>query len=211
MIIVAPLMTRMICNESVRICFLAPIATFADALCGERTKGREVIMKKGMLAAGVACALAIGCLGVVGCSSGSATPAGEAGGEVQEATQPEAPAPDSKYVVSIDGCEVAQDYEGNPAIVVTYTWTNNSDDKTSFMVAIDDAAFQNGVELDFATISVSDERFDTNAAMNEVQPGATQTVQQAFLLDDQSDVTIECTELISFDDTVLAEATFSVA
>lgn len=169
-------------------------------------------MKKRILAAGVACALAIGCMGVVGCSSGGGeAPAGEDGGEVREATQAEAPAPDSKYVVSIDGCEVTQDYEGKPAIVVTYTWTNNSDDAISFMVAIDDAAFQNGVELDFATISVTDERFDTNSAMNEVQPGATQTVQQAFLLDDQSDVSVECTELISFDDAVLAEATFSVA
>lgn len=171
-------------------------------------------MKKKIIAAGVACALALGSLSAVGCSSSSGSaeaPSEGAGAETQEATQSEPAAPESDYAVTIDGCEVTQDYQGAPAIVVTYTWTNNSDKATSFMVAIDDKAFQNGVELDFATISFTNDQYDLNAAMNEVQPGATQTVQQAFLLDDQSDVSVECTELISFDDTPLATASFSVA
>lgn len=172
-------------------------------------------MRKRIVAAGFALALALGAMGFAGCSAGGSASGGsseEAGGEVQQAAQPEeAPAVDSDYAVTIDGCEVAQDYQGNPAIVVTYTWTNNSDKATSFMVAIDDAAFQNGVELDSAILSFTDDRFDTNSTMNEVQPGATQTVQQAFLLDDQSDVRVECTELISFSDALLAEATFAVA
>ena len=52
---------------------------------------------------------------------------------------------------------------------------------------------------------------DSQSSMNEIKSGATTTVQQAYLLDDQSQVSVECTELISLDDTVLAEKTFDVA
>ncbi len=113
----------------------------------------------------------------------------------------------AKYNVSIDGCERTTDYAGVPAIVVTYTWTNNSDTETSFMVAINDEAYQNGVELDTAIVT----GIDSSAMMNNLKPGATTTVQQAFVLDDNSDVTIECSELISLSKTIIAEKTFSVA
>lgn len=162
-------------------------------------------MKIAMLATAALCA---GCLGLFGCSSGgSASDEGEAA--PAEASQEEAVETD--FPLTIDGCTTTTDYEGNPAIIVTYTWTNNSDEAQMFSVAIDDKAFQNGVELDFATIMSTDGSFDAQAAMNEIKPGATQTVQQAFLLDDQSDVTVECTEMFDFSDTVLAEQTFSVA
>ncbi len=153
-----------------------------------------------------------GCLALAGCSSGSTDDSQEAttSGDEQSATQEEETV-QSDYEVSIDDCVVTEDYEGNSAIVVTFTWTNNSEDNQMFEVAIDATAFQNGIELDYATISVTNEEFDTNSAYNEIKPGTTQTVQQAFLLDDQSEVTVECTEFISLDDTLLAEATFSLA
>lgn len=128
-------------------------------------------------------------------------------GEATEAQSAEAAPAESPYSVSIDDCAVTTDYEGNPAIIVTYTWTNNSEEAQSFDAAIYGKAFQNGVQLDFAVV----DGMDAEASWNEVKPGSTNTVQQAFLLDDQSDVTIECTEFISFDDAVIAEKTFSVA
>ncbi|WP_165044233.1 DUF5067 domain-containing protein [Adlercreutzia sp. ZJ138] len=127
--------------------------------------------------------------------------------EATEAQKDDAASAEVPYVVSIDNCELTTDYQGNPAIVVTYTWTNNSENAQAFDVAIDDKAFQNGVQLDFAVV----DGMDASASWNEVKPGSTNTVQQAFLLDDQSDVTIECTELFSFDNTIIAEKTFSVA
>lgn len=167
-------------------------------------------MKKRLVAAAMACAVA-GSLGLFGCSSGSDAPAKEeaGGGETQPAQKEEAPA--AKYAVSIDDCATTSDYQGNPALVVTYTWTNNSDDDAMFSVAIRDKVFQNGVELDFAVISSSDGSFDTGASMKDIKPGATQTVQKAYLLEDQSDVTIECEESFSFSDELLAEQTFSLA
>lgn len=166
-------------------------------------------MKKQMATAVCAIALA-GCLGMFGCSSGS----GDAAKEEQKpestpAAQPEAaPQQAAKYGVTIDEGTVGADYSDASAIVVTFTFTNNSDKATSFMAAISAKAFQNGVELDSAIMT---EGIDAQSTINEIKPGATTTVQRAYLLDDQSDVTVECSELISFDDTLLAEKTFSVA
>lgn len=170
-------------------------------------------MKKKHLAALLpVCALAA-CVGLFGCSSGGSEAPAEGDGQPAEsqpsqpATQPEPEQKAAKYAVTIDDCAVTEDYAGAPAIVVTYTFTNDSDKAVPFMTAISAKAFQNGVELDFGVVA----DIDSQSAMNEIKPGATTTVQQAYLLDDQSQVSVECTELISFDDTVLAEKTFDVA
>lgn len=143
--------------------------------------------------------------------SGSGSTGTAAVGEGEPTAQAGRTDAQAKFEVSIDDCTVTSDYAGSPAIVVTYTWTNNSDKDQMFDVAISDKAYQNGIELGFATISSSDATFDMTASMKEIKPGTTQTVQQAFLLDDESDVKVECAELFNLDDEVLAEKTFAVA
>lgn len=161
-------------------------------------------MKKRIIAAIVAGVLVAG-LGVAGCSSkGSSNSSSESSQEAQQASQKQS---DSDYAVSIDRCEIGTDYAGKKAAIVTYTWTNDSDKATSFMVAINAKAFQNGVQLDSAIGS----NIDSQDRLNDIKPGVSQTVQEAYVLDDDSDVTIECSELISFSDELLAEATFKVA
>ena len=126
--------------------------------------------------------------------------------EQAQETEPEE-APQSDYAVTIDGSTVTTDYEGNPALVVNYTWTNNSDEATSFAVAFDETCFQNGVEREMAIVS----DVDTSNYMNEVQPGSTAEVTLCYELEDESEVTVEVRELFSLDDTVLAEKTFDPA
>ena len=46
------------------------------------------------------------------------------------------------YHVEIKGASLAKDYEGKSAIVVTYAWTNNSEETTSAMVSVGAKAFQ---------------------------------------------------------------------
>lgn len=167
-------------------------------------------MKKSLVGTVLAVSIA-GCLALTACSSGSSNEPAQTEGENQPVQAQQGEQKAAKYEVSIDDCAVTADYTGASAIVVTYTWTNNSDKATMFDVAISADAYQNGVELDFGTISSSDTNFDTRSAMKEIKPGATQTVQKAYLLSDESEVTVECTQLISFDDTILAEKTFSVA
>ena len=54
---------------------------------------------------------------------------------------------DAKFVVKLGETKVIEDYEGKPTLLVNYSFTNNSDKKQSFMVAIKDSAFQNGIGL----------------------------------------------------------------
>lgn len=166
-------------------------------------------MVKKALAGAVAVASIAGCLALFGCSSGANEQlAGEGSSEAPTAaTQQEPEQKSAKYTVNIDDCTVTTDYSGALAVVITYTFTNDSDKATPFFTAISAKAFQNGVQLDTGIV----EGIDAQSTMNEIKSGATTTVQQAYVLDDQSDVNIECTELISFDDTIIAEKTFSVA
>ena len=125
--------------------------------------------------------------------------------QAQEAEQEETV--QSDYAVTIDGSSTTTDYEGNPAMIVDFTFTNNSDEATSFAVACSQKAFQNGVQLE--TAIVMDDL--GNGYMAEIKPGATTQARLAYALTDESDVTVEVSELFSLDDTMLAEATFSVA
>lgn len=142
---------------------------------------------------------------LVGCSSGSGSNSGGSNGNSQAQSSTKS---NAKYAVSIDSCTVTKDYNGAPAIIVSYTFTNNSDKDQSFMVAISDKCFQNGVQLSTAIVPSG---IDSQSSMNQVKPGASIAVQSAYRLNDQSEVKVECTELMSLDKTMLAEKSFSVA
>ncbi len=164
----------------------------------------------------VACLMAVCVLALTGCSSNSKAPAESSSGSsmsssAQESSSSSAAAQtaESDYAVTIDSMTIGKDYNGEKAAIVTFTWTNNSDKATSFMVAVDAAAFQNGVELE--TAIVTGDGYDSSGLMKELKPGSTTTVQKAYALDDTSDVTVEVSELISLSDKIIATKTFPVA
>lgn len=144
-------------------------------------------------------------LALVGCGSSSAGDAPAEQAEQGEAAEPEAA--QSEYAVSIDSSTLTTDYQGAPAVIVDYTFTNNSEKATSFAVACSPKVFQNGVQLE--TAITSDDL--GNGYMAEIKPGASTTARLAYSLTDESDITVEVEELFSLDDALLAEATFSVA
>ena len=168
-----------------------------------RTFGRRALVVTLALVAATSPVALAGCNGS---DAGDDAPAAEQPAE-EQTEQPAEEKASSKYVVTIDGSTVTTDYEGKPAIIVDYTFTNNSDDATSFAVACSQKAFQNGVQLETAVV------LDDlgNGYLAEIKPGATTSARMAYSLADESDVTVEVKELISFDDTILAEATFPVA
>lgn len=109
---------------------------------------------------------------------------------------------DAKFVVKLGETKVIKDYEGKPALLVNYSFTNNSDKKQSFMVAIKDAAFQDGIGLNDA-ITMGNE-YDSELQMKEIMPGKTLDVQAAYVLDDTTTpVEIQISELISFNDELI--------
>lgn len=47
--------------------------------------------------------------------------------------------------------------------------------------------------------------------MKEIKPGNTITVQEAYVLDDETaEITVECSELMNFDKSILTEKTFAL-
>ena len=160
--------------------------------------------KLGRLALVAALAVALATpFALAGCGgSDDPAPSGDAPAEQSEVEEPA-----SDFVVTIDGSTVTTDYEDNPAIIIDYSFTNNSEEATSFAVACHAKVFQNGVQLENAIVTED----LGNGYMAEIKPGATTQARLAFSLTDESEVTVEVSELFSLDDTILAEATFSVA
>ena len=174
-------------------------------------------MKKKILSRALALAL---CLGLSSCggtsgegSQGAAAPPAS----TQDQTPPAGSAPSESvpeepsnsgdlgdYHVEIKEAVLAKDYEGKPAIIITYSWTNNSDDTTSALTSVAGKAFQDGVQLETAMIMDSD-IYDSGASMKEVRPGTTLDVPCAYLLtSDASVVEFEVTEWIRFSDDMVS-------
>ena len=131
------------------------------------------------------------------------------GQQVQETEDGEEDAPEEEkssaatlgdYEVEIKSASIVQDYEGNPAIVVTYSWTNNSEDTTSAITSVSCSAFQSGVGLETAII-MDDSAYDSDSFMTEVRPGTTIDVQAAFVLNDKTSIVeVEIGEWITLED-----------
>lgn len=127
--------------------------------------------------------------------------AAAAGDTYQQAT-------DSSYAVTIDSCKQAKDYNGKACVVITYTWTNNSDKAQAFYTTISDKAFQDGVELETAYMTSGE---STENSTKEIKPGKSIQVKQAFVLDSKKEpVTVEVSEIFSFSDALLAKKTFNL-
>ena len=103
------------------------------------------------------------------------------------------------YTVEIKDAFKAADYEGKDAIVITYTWTNNSEETTSAMVSLMEKAFQDGVQLDNAILYDVD-GYDPAPYMAEIRPGVSLDVQEAFVLRSGSPVEVEVSDLFGFAD-----------
>ncbi len=98
------------------------------------------------------------------------------------------------FVCNVKESVITTDYEGNPALVVTYEFTNNSDEASSFDLSISDTAFQNGVSLEMAFMD------DLEYEDKQIKPGVTIDVQKAYVLNDtENSVEIELSELFNMD------------
>ena len=112
------------------------------------------------------------------------------------------------YTVVIKSATVTTDYEGNPAIVVNYNWTNGSTETKMALTAVLAKAFQDGVQLDSAMM-LSD-NYTPNTA-TELKPGASLDVQAAFVLrNTTSPVEFELSEAFAFDNDQVVAKTFDI-
>ena len=99
--------------------------------------------------------------------------------------------------IEVKDWQIKYDYSGKPVLVLTYDWTNNSDDTTSALMSVSVKGFQKGIELEMGILL--DNSIDTGASLRDVRPGTTITVQEVFELSDtESEVEFEISELWNF-------------
>lgn len=101
------------------------------------------------------------------------------------------------YSVEYVKHEVGKDYEGNPCVLVYYNFTNKSEEAASAMIKSYIQAFQNGIECD--TAIVMDKNESISNYQKDIQKDITLEVCHAFSIKDMSDVKLEVSEVISFD------------
>ena len=120
---------------------------------------------------------------------GSATPASKDGINFEADT----------FTVAYTRHEFGTDYEGNKALLYYYNFTNNSDDNTTAGMTAYVQCFQDGSECEMAIMDEMNDAMNYYA-LNEVQPGGTVEVCQAFTLKSDSEITIEVSDLFSMSD-----------
>ncbi|MDE7243265.1 MAG: DUF5067 domain-containing protein [Oscillospiraceae bacterium] len=102
-----------------------------------------------------------------------------------------------EYHIEIGGASLSEDITGAPAVIVTYSWTNNSPAAASAMVMLIERAYQGGEQLTSAQVDAG-AAYDAESASRTVEPGETQLVQRAFLLTDaEASLTFEVSEFLS--------------
>lgn len=102
------------------------------------------------------------------------------------------------YNVVIKSCRLTTDYDGESVVIITYDFTNNSDDEASFDFTISDKVYQNGISLSHAYL-VEDDSYDSENSSRSIKSGITITVEEAYVLSSTTaDVEVELSELISF-------------
>jgi len=110
--------------------------------------------------------------------------------------------------VELVTAKTATDFQGNPAIIVTYNFTNNSNANASFLTSVSANAFQNSVQCNVATMMP--DVMDAQPSLAEVQPGGTITLECAYSLQDTTNpITVQVGPLMSITNEVNAQMTFS--
>ena len=104
-----------------------------------------------------------------------------------------------KFNVKYVKYEFGTDYEGNKCLYYYYTFTNNGEENATAGIAAHVQCFQDGSECEMAITEDMNDSMN-NYAMNEVQPGGTVEVCQTYKLKSDTEITIEASDMLSFDD-----------
>lgn len=92
------------------------------------------------------------------------------------------------YQALYKGSEIMEDCDGDNAIVVTYDFTNNSKESTSFFWSMFYTFTQNGQELELSSIFINENNDEiADSGYEEVAPGDTLEVKSAYKLNNLTD------------------------
>lgn len=108
------------------------------------------------------------------------------------------------YVVKVKEAKVVKNGDDN-ILIVTYSYTNNSDEAKAFLHAVDDHLFQNGIELGtvYSSWGIKD-NYNFENKSKQIKPGVTLDVQCAYKLNDTtSNVDVEISKTFSSDNKIV--------
>lgn len=90
------------------------------------------------------------------------------------------------YEIQYKGFTVMQDVDGQSALVLTLDFTNNGKEATSYLWAVSEKVFLDGIGLDTATVlqDAGSKGTVTGAQLTEIMPGKTIEVKSAYRLPD---------------------------
>lgn len=114
------------------------------------------------------------------------------------------------YQVEIKNARITKNWEGKPAVVITYGFTNNADEPVAFWLAFEDDVYQGGVGLEKAYTLRDGDPYDEANQNKEIKNGVSIDVDVAYVLNDtETDIEVEVKELYSFSDDVVSRV-FSI-
>ena len=115
------------------------------------------------------------------------------------------------YHVVIDSYRLAEDYQGNPIIIVKYKFTNNSSDAASFFGTLSDTVYQNGVGLNKCYLTDDSANYSSDNQTKEIKTGVTLDVEVAYELNDETTpIEVEVSRYISFNNKMVTK-TFTIS
>lgn len=144
-------------------------------------------------------------LGLAGCGNSNATSTSTSDAQKEDQKKSEEKQPE-KYEVTIGTLTQIADYNGDPAAKITFNFTNNSDETTSFMGSVRVEAYQDGQQLEVAVITSDEVNWESTA--KKIKTGTSLDVEQAYKLISSSDIEVEVYPLFGKDK--LAAQTFSL-
>lgn len=97
------------------------------------------------------------------------------------------------YEIRYKGAAVMPDVDGQSAVVLTLDFTNNGKEATSYLWAVSEKVFLDGIALDTATVQQGAKTGATvtEAQLTEIMPGKTIEVKSAYHLPDDGKKTLE--------------------
>lgn len=103
------------------------------------------------------------------------------------------------FYVEIGDYRMSETTSGDPLIVITYSFTNNSDESASFTMSLDDKVYQNGMEIDQEFFGLYDDDVDNTVAGRDIKPGVKISFEAAYSLDNEyDDVEVEVGSMFDF-------------
>ncbi len=119
----------------------------------------------------------------------------------------------SDYELVVDNVTVTDDGDGNDILVIDFTFTNNSDDATSFGYACDVSIFQDGIELSSGYLYSNHPLYDEDLYYNDytdIKSGSSIQVREVYELRSTSNVELEVTDYTSYDDITILSTEIQV-